>query len=308
MKKTAIVMMGAMMTAGMLAGVFAQDAAAVDTAVKAGAPVAVTVDTARTDTCKVTVINITVDKNDSAKVVVVKNGTDTIYTGARPHFNKGRIKEAFAGSREKSKGIAGGMLIGPAAINSRPLKDLINVVSPLKGRDFDLNTVNYEPYLMRGGFGFIGVGEGMRIGGGGQNGTRHFVSDRYSGDSAVAITAKVSYGGFLVEKAIVTGPWNWSTGMYLGSGSQEVTARLVDGTNYTMDFNEDNEDHSTIKSEFWYLELHTGFTYTILPIFHVGAEVSIPGFYSAEGFKSYTPDYLNVNPSFRVRILFGNLG
>jgi hypothetical protein len=206
--------------------------------------------------------------------------------------------------------LGGGPLVGVNAINVKPVKDLVDRVQPLAGRDFGFNRYGEEPFLMKGGLGYGGVGNGMRLGGGGLHGSRRFVSAKRAGDSAVVVMdVDVSYGGFLIEKAFVRNRCTITAGGMIGGGNFEVKAQMVDTSEYSI-FERDrvNPDGAKISAQFFNLEAHGAFTYTVCPIFHLGMDVSIPVFISTNGFEPYTADFATVNPGIRVRLIFGNLG
>jgi hypothetical protein len=244
---------------------------------------------------------VTIVRQDGEKVdTVVKGDTERVHIGFR---------ERIAEWRQKGHGIGGGLTPGVFAVGAKPIKELIARVAPLRGRTFNLHTYNYEPFYMSGGEGYAGLGNGIRLGGGGMSGERHFVSEAYGTDSAVALDIKVSWGGFLIEKALISGPWNSAVGAFLGSGSIDATARIIDRNDYSaFDGDTASGARQPVKARFLYLEAHGGASYTVCPWFHIGATLSVPAFIGPEGFESRTPDFITVNPGVQVRFIFGNLG
>jgi hypothetical protein len=95
----------------------------------------------------------------------------------------------------------------------------------------------------------------------------------------------------------------------LGRGSIKLTAhRTLRGGNSTFTEEQNDNDRATKTAKFFLLELHGGFTYSIASILHIGADAMLPMFYSANGFDAYTNGFVTVNPSVRLRFMFGNLG
>jgi hypothetical protein len=41
---------------------------------------------------------------------------------------------------------------------------------------------------------------------------------------------------------------------------------------------------------------------------HIGANVSLPMFFSADGFDAPTGSFMSANPALQIRLIFGNLG
>jgi hypothetical protein len=156
---------------------------------------------------------------------------------------------------------------------------------------------------MSGGTGYIGFGDGFRLGGGGMSGEKQF--DCRTSDT-ISLTAKISYGGFLVEKALLYNRWNLSIGGMLGGGNINVSLTESDFYDWNdLDYDDDSEGE---KAVFFLFEPHIGLTYTILYFLHIGADITLPTFMSLDKFNSYTDDFITVNPGFHVKLLFGNLG
>jgi hypothetical protein len=264
-----------------------------------------------------TTITVTSGAGDSSDVVVVRETQDSVYvvnTADLPVMLK-KSKDKVGVLRKKGLGIGGGPTPGFYAINMGPVHDLAQRAAPLRDRQFHYGPLDYRAFYMRGGVGYIGLGNGLRIGGGGAQGSSEMTSSLYSGDSAAILSTKVHFGGLLVEKAVVLNRINGVIGGYIGGGSTEVAVKLVDMANASW-FNDDGVTNinqtGDMKAEFMYLELHGGFTYTILPIFHIGLDVSAPMFLSPNGFASplvpYSSEFFTINPGIRAKIIFGNLG
>jgi hypothetical protein len=253
--------------------------------------------------------SVVITKNSEGKVLVVKNNADTLFQETDSRFCHRHMRERLDRSRREGRGIGGGVLFGVGAIETQPLKELIDRVQSLSGRNFGLNTIDYEAFPLRGGLGYIGVGNGLRLGGGGMSGSRHYISDRFAGDSAVALEVTVGYGGLLIEKAAAVDHWNLIAGGYIGSGTIKTRVQVLNADNIVLaENNGDDAKASSTTAQFMYLEIHGAVTYSVARLFHVGAEISLPGFYSAEGFQAFTSDFFTANPTLKLRIVFGNLG
>jgi hypothetical protein len=301
--QTRIAVMAATILAGAASLLTAQTA---DTAALGSALVKPGMD----DTQK-TIVRIYGQFKNEKGLVIIKEPNDTILAiekDAEKHC-RGNKDKAHISMREKGVGVGGGYAMGIMAFGSGPIKDLAKRASVLAGRQFEFNSVDFEPMVVVGGFGYLGMGNGLRIGGGGMGGSRRFVSDRFSNDSAVSIKVSLSYGGFLIEKAIVSDHLKYYFGGYIGGGQAQATVDKIQGDTYNLlDHSQVQGSHYTVQSGFTCVELHAGCTYTLLPFFHVGASVSAPIFYSPEGFDLYTTEYVTVNPVLQLRFVFGNLG
>jgi hypothetical protein len=161
---------------------------------------------------------------------------------------------------------------------------------------------------MNGGMGFAGIGGGLRIGGGGMSGERHFTSQRYAGDSLINYSTKISWGGFLIEKLVTREKYSCVIGGYLGSGSLKAGWVKVNDGYSAFDHFDWEDDENEIKAFFGYFELHGGTVYNIAPWMHVCGDVSLPVIVSTDGFAPYTKEFISLCPGLRVRLIFGNLG
>ena len=278
------------------------------------------VDSVKTDTVsrsykKRTIITITEEGDDSSDVVIVRETKDTVYVVKKSDFSSTmkRTKHEVRTWRTKGFGLGGGPTPALHAINMSPVKELAGSIDPLRGKRFDYGPLDYRAFRMRGGLGYGGFGNGLRIGGGGSGGKTEIISNRYNGDSAIVLETHVGYGGFLVEKAFVYNRFNFNIGGFIGGGDIEVKVKSLDmGDIMWIDSDGDIAESQTLEANFMLLELHGGFTYTIVPIFHLGLDVTVPSFVSPNGFSSpgipYSSEFFTVNPGFRARIIFGNLG
>ncbi|MBD3420857.1 MAG: hypothetical protein GF398_12125 [Chitinivibrionales bacterium] len=177
-----------------------------------------------------------------------------------------------------------------------------------------------EFFPLFGGLGFGGVGNGIRIGGGGWGGSsdRFEITIRNPGEEDTIYTLDVSLGmgGFLLEKAIVAGDFNLFFGGMIGGGSMTVTPiKTVSGGSsiFSGSGPGSSDSNSTIGQEldagFMLLEAHAGISYSILSWMHIGGDFTAPFFISSNGFKDRSPRlFQTFNPGFRFRFLLGNLG
>jgi hypothetical protein len=248
-------------------------------------------------------------KNDEDGDAAVIGAKDTVYVMEKWHHHAFWKEEGARKLwREKGYGVGGGFTPAVIGVNTRPLKEIINEMEITKGRTFNLNSYNCEAVYASGGMGYIGVGNGVRIGGGGLSGERFFASDRVTPDTALSLRLKVQYGGFLIEKSVVHRNANFIAGGYIGGGTMTVSARFNQAAGFTPIQQFDARQYNSVTANFFLTEIHGGVTYTVLPWFHIGADASLPVFYSAEGFQGYASSFVTVNPVFRARIIVGNLG
>jgi hypothetical protein len=208
-------------------------------------------------------------------------------------------------------GCGGGPMAGLYAVNIKPFIDLAQRVSPLRGKNFSFGDLNYKSFFMSGGMGFVGLGNGLRLGGGGMSGVRHFPSSRYAQDSTVNYKTSITWGGFLIEKFVKTDKYSSIIGGYIGSGSLdaewvEINENYSAFTSYKNDFNDDN--NNKIKAYFGFFELHAGIVYDVVRFIHLCGDLSLPVIISSDGFAPLTKEFISVSPGVRVRVIFGNMG
>jgi len=245
-------------------------------------------------------------------VYVVRESKDTVFvlrTGAAKTIAEDSRKAARK-ITEKGYGFAGVVLQGAAAVNIEPVAEMLSYVLPSRAK-FQFNDFSYEPMYLTGGMGYVGVGNGIRLGGGGMRGNRRFASAFFSGDSVVSMDLAVRFGGFCLEKVIYASKNTFIAGGSLGGGGMKTGLAILDQESYSP-FRPSAEEVEPIeyKASFLYTELHGGATHTLLPLLHLGLDIFIPVFFSADGFAPSIPSssFLTVNPVIRARIVFGNLG
>jgi hypothetical protein len=252
-------------------------------------------------------------------LIVVRETEDTVFV-----FDKSSIRDAvknwrrnFDVLRQRSIGLSGSSTYGVYAFSLAPVEELIETDYYLSSKHFDINHSGYEPFPLSGGMGCIGLGQGFRLGGGGMTGERNFASDKFSGDSIIVLGVQISYGGFMVEKAIVSDRWNFTAGGTIGGGAIKVVASEKNSSSWFTsveenggysDFDETFENGNSIQAGFLFFEPHCGFSYTFFHFFHIGVNASLPTFLSVEKFNIHTNDFLSINPGLYLKLIFGNLG
>jgi hypothetical protein len=233
----------------------------------------------------------------------IKIGPPLFMLNSVNHFSDSMSQRGFGGG--------GGPMAGMFAVSTKPFADLAERIKPLKGRHFSFNSLNYEPFFMSGGMGFLGIGNGLRIGGGGMSGVRHFTSSRYGQDSFVNYSARISWGGFLIEKLVNAKKYSYLVGGYIGSGSLKANWAEVTENYSAFNYYDDNvrySDDEGINAFFGFFELHTGMVCHVARWMHLCGDVSLPVLISSDGFAPYTKEFISLSPGLRVRVIFGNLG
>ncbi len=245
-------------------------------------------------------------------IVVLKESLDTVFIFDKSVFR--HVAQDWRNNidifRQRGYGASGSSYYGANAIFIRPVEELAENLPSLADKKFYFNKFGFEPFLMSGGGGFVGLGDGFRLGGVGMSGERKFLSAPYNGDSVLVLNTKVSYGGFLIEKCILRNNWNLSVGGLLGGASMKVAITEEENTFFF------GEDDPVVNGDYDYnhraacfmVEPHCGLTYTFFYFFHLGARVSLPMFMSLDKFGVYTNDFFTVNPGFQISLTFGNLG
>ncbi|MBN1758008.1 MAG: hypothetical protein JW863_06815 [Chitinispirillaceae bacterium] len=251
----------------------------------------------------------TVGKND---IVVLKENLDTVFIFDKSVFR--HVAKDWRNNidifRQRGYGASGSSYYGASAVSIRPVEELAEHLPSLANKKFHFSRFGFEPFLMSGGAGFVGLGDGFRLGGVGMSGERRFSSVPFSGDSVLVLRTRVSYGGFLIEKCMLRDKWNLSMGGLLGGSSIKVAISEQTATAF---WNEDDdpfsgEEQYNHQAVCFMVEPHCGLTYTIFHFFHLGARVSLPMFMSLDKFGVYTNDFFSVNPGFQISLTFGNLG
>jgi len=246
-------------------------------------------------------------------IIIVKENLDTVFIFDKSVFR--HIAKDWRKNidifRQRGYGISGTSMYGANAIFIEPVEELAESHPYLSDKRFNFRRFGFEPFPMSGGEGFIGLGDGLRLGGSGYSGKRQFSSNRFDGDSILVMNTRVSYGGFLIEKCFVRDRWNLIAGASLGAGRFKVAISSQFNTYFYGEdddyFNEsDWNDRQT--AVFFLMEPHCGFSYSFFYFFHIGATVTLPAFMSLQKFNPYTDDFFTVNPGLYIRLVFGNIG
>lgn len=235
--------------------------------------------------------------------VLTKEGMNAFLKGIRGRKRNGR-----------DRGYGGGIGInsGVYAINMSPVHDLLNLMSynsPTENIAIPVDR-GYHPFLLMGGVGYGAVGNGLRIGGGGFGGSASYST--VFRDSTYTVEVQANFGGLLIEKAYVDKSLNWFFGGMAGGGSIQVTPSVSPDI-FTVVSTKSVFTYNMLNAHILLLELHTGFTYSMISWFHIGGGLSTPLFFSPSGFKtpsdrSITDGFITFNPALQVRIILGNIG
>ncbi len=218
------------------------------------------------------------------------------------------------GARERGYGGGIGAMPGMFVMNMRPVHQFLDIItssSEFKDITFPLYS-NFQGFFMMGITGYGALGNGLRVGGSFQSGSRSY-STREN-DTTYTVDVHTAFGGFLLEKAAVSGPMNWFVGGMAGGAVIDVSPTKTSNLFSHIDISREiGKEYNQLSAPALLLELHGGFTYTMVNWFHVGGELSTPLYFSPSGFKtsagqSVTNGFLTVNPGFRIRIILGNIG
>jgi len=238
---------------------------------------------------------------------------DTIIVNRGEEYEESRTEEVLLMVNSKlSKvgksgfGGGGGPSFGIASFSVKPINEMIHddiglrgSSSPFHNLEFDIDG-NYETFYTSGGFGFGGVGNGVRIGGGGFSGTRTYKSMNVSPtDTIKELEIDIGYGGVILEKAWSRESSTISVGTLLGAGSYTTTLKSIEYT--------DDDKEYTTSASFFAGELRAAYTVTVTRWFHIGVDAYTLLTASSTGFK-YGDNFTTINGGGRLRILFGNLG
>lgn len=255
---------------------------------------------------------ITASSRSRKDVVVVKENLDTVFIFDKSVFR--HVARDWRNNidifRQRGYGLSGSSYYGAHAVYIRPVEELAENLPALSGKKFHFGTFGFEPFLMSGGGGYVGLGDGFRLGGVGMSGERKFSSSRFGGDSILVLNTKVSYGGFLIEKCMVRDKWNFSAGGLLGAGNIKVAITEQANTFFfgEDDFPDDDDQQYNHRATCFMIEPHGSVTYSFFYFFHFGARISLPTFMSLDKFGIYTNDFFSINPGMHITLTFGNLG
>jgi len=269
---------------------------------------------AKADTTNNTVIqNDTAVNETAAKKPEIKmdaDDEDTIDASVIAHRLL-KVRTAFTNklSKSRAQGYGGGIMISPilGVFSMKPVNELVHNDKILKQYTFlDIND-HYQPVLMMGGAAYGGVGRGIRIGITGWSGDYSFSSTSVN-DSVLILSMRQSFGGFLLEKSFVHKNINYLIGGTFGFGSLDVTKSFSDDA-WVKVSDEDENDAEKASATYSGINLHSGFTASVLPWMHVGLDVNSTFIFSANGFSvAGCNGFAAAIPGVRLRITLGNIG
>jgi hypothetical protein len=221
------------------------------------------------------------------------------------------IRGKKRGGRERGYGGGLGPTPGSYAINLDNIYEPVGYIEDAWDINFRIND-SYKFFFLMGLTGYGAVGNGIRIGGSFQSGSITYSVRKDTNIYTLEVTT--TFGGLLLEKAILTGSMNWLVGGMAGGAKIELNPYI--SRNYVPSLTDeyDTEEYSKITASSLLLELHGGFTYTMVRWFHIGLDFSTPLFFSPSGFKSSNGQsfsksgFTTINPGLRIRIILGNIG
>jgi len=218
------------------------------------------------------------------------------------------------GTRERGFGGAIGMVMGVYAIDMHPVDELVTFMKNDAAFANARITIDksFAFFQFSGICGYGAVGSGLRIGGTYNSGSRSYTTQ--FDDTTYNIEINPSFGGFLIERALVIENVNVYFGGIIGGGNIKVKPSKATNafTSITID-SENRTNFNELNARSLLLEAHGGFTYTMVNWFHIGADLSAPLFFSQSGFvtpgeHSVTNGFVSINPGICIRIMLGNIG
>jgi hypothetical protein len=230
-------------------------------------------------------------------------------------INEKRILFTEKITKSRAQGYGGGVIIQPMmlGVQMKPVKNFALKNISLRSYRFSGIEESYRPVLVMGAFAYGGVGNGLRIGFGGWSGDSYYEGERVDGnlDTVMILNLRISFGGMLVEKAILHKNINFLFGGVIGGGTLSLkrSLQLDNAFNSLKDLEQLDYKSNYTEASFAAVELHSGFTATILPWMHLGMDLNSLFSFSVSGFKGLgSRGFTTVNPGVRVRIVLGNLG
>ena len=250
-------------------------------------------------------------------VLLIKSKKDTVILITDEH-NIQKILKNVSSSVKKSRvqgyGGGGGFSSRIVSFDLQPAVDMIARGYPRSNLSFTTLKEGYQPFLMTGGLGYGGLGQGIRIGGGGYGGSSKYISNKFreqnaTTDSSVVIDVSVSFGGMLIEKTIVKNNWNYYFGSFIGGGSLKMHPEVISASSVFSETWKQENTKSDIEAGFMSMEFHGGFTYTIVPWMHIGGDFNGLFYYSPSGFEQpWSTSFYGAAPGIGFRVIFGNIG
>jgi hypothetical protein len=245
-------------------------------------------------------------------LLLVRSKNDTVLIVRQHDIDKValRIADQLHKSRQHGYGGGGGFTPGFMLVDTKPIQDLFKYESEFRNKGFSVN--RFEPVITTGGLGYGGIGNGIRIGGGGISGQLSL--ETTFGDSVALLDVDYGFGGVLLEKVLVRDRWNLFAGCMLGGGGYTVQYDKVkkDNASFFSATTTPENNGQSVSVGAGVLELHGGGTYTFLPWFHVGGQAHLATVYGSS-FRSVRLNggpgsFFSFSPGLMVRFIFGNLG
>jgi len=263
-------------------------------------------------------INNRSDEKENGKEKLVEMEIDT--TAETVGTFKKIILDNRQWSRNNFVGIGGGPVVGVMYLSTKPIKkylrelesvpDRDNWVNPLGNSNISSQVGNREVSLITGGFGYGNFGNGAIIGGGGY-GILTQISSNVS-DTTFVATVAGGYGGFLFGRGWGNRKNALSFTTLIGGGGLAVdVSKRFRGSAFDRPNNNiwDFENYDNIITEgsaFFALEPQLAYTHSFLRWFHIGVEGAALLMHSRRGFD-WTDGFTNVNPSAKLRFVFGSI-
>ncbi len=222
--------------------------------------------------------------------------------------------EGYGGSGGFTFGLA---YMDLSYVNDLLLKETSMSTSPIYGKNLQLDLKNgkYSTMPLVGGFGVGGVGNGIRIGGGGYGLTQIF--ELYDTDTLYEALVSMGYGGLIIQKGFVFGRNNLVIGTLLGAGGTDfsfINKYVNKGKSSAFDGDRSDGEESNSFSNarnaqggFFVTELSLRYSYSFLPWMHLGVNGGTSFINSIDYDTSYG-SYFTVNPFGKIEFIFGNLG
>jgi hypothetical protein len=222
-------------------------------------------------------------------------------------------------TRNNFIGMGGGPVVGVMYLNTRPIKNYLRDLqaipdradweNPLSNSNLSNSFSNREPAFVIGGFGLGNFGNGAIAGGGGYAILTSFAS--YVKDTVYTATVAGGYGGFIFGGGWSNRKNSLSITTLIGGGGLAVDVGKRHITN-AFDRNDDwwelgnKNSVLTEGSGFFALEGQIAYTHSFIRWFHIGVEGAALLMHSRNGFE-WTSGYTTVNPSVKLRLVFGSI-
>jgi hypothetical protein len=242
------------------------------------------------------------------------------------------VSQGYAHGNCRDTSCSVSFVISPQTVwlDNGPLKDLIKKEGSLRDLPFSLR--KRDPVFTLGLGSFADHGNGVRTGLVVSGAYKSYSSETFTGgvagerrDSVAVLRLAPVYGGVTVEKACHVYGVTLSAGIMVGGGVFILHRKFYDveesGAFVTVDEDSDrdyvdyNDDHDiVVEARNWAFapmlafDAHTGVSFELAPLLHLGVEAAALGFYSPEGYGYATGDFFTVNPCLRLRLSIGKAG